>query len=83
MALTSTTRDIFAQPGRTIGVNATLPSGYEKSTKLEDCLREAAANAAYPKYDGPPVVVCSARGNLQDVERAVDVPPGAHPGCRG
>lgn len=43
--------------GRPFGVNATLPSGYEKSGKLEDCLREAAANAAYPKYDGPPVVV--------------------------
>jgi hypothetical protein len=43
--------------GRPFGVNASMPEGYEKSTKLKDCLREAAANADYPKYDGPPVVV--------------------------
>lgn len=36
-------------------VNADMP-GEIKDEKLKDCLREAAAAAAYPKYDGPPVV---------------------------
>lgn len=35
-------------------VNAELPEG---SKKLNDCLRDAAAAANYPEYDGPPVVV--------------------------
>jgi hypothetical protein len=42
---------------RPFGVNATLPSGFEKSTKLKDCMREEVAKVKYPKYDGPPVVV--------------------------
>jgi hypothetical protein len=37
-------------------VNAEMPEGVD-SKKLNDCLRDAAAAAAYPKYDGPPVVV--------------------------
>ena len=36
-------------------VNAELPEGVSK--KLGDCLRDAAAAATYPQYDGPPVVV--------------------------
>jgi hypothetical protein len=36
-------------------VNAELPDGVGK--KLGDCLRDAAAAATYPQYDGPPVVV--------------------------
>lgn len=42
---------------RPFGVNATMPSRYEDSIKLKDCLREAAAGAGYPTYDGPPVIV--------------------------
>jgi hypothetical protein len=42
---------------RPFGVNAQMPKGFEKSGKLKDCLREAAANAGYPTYDGPPVIV--------------------------
>lgn len=42
---------------RPFGVNATMPEGYEKAAKLKDCLREAAADARYPKWDGPPRVV--------------------------
>ncbi len=37
-------------------VNAELPEEVP-SEKLADCLREAAAAATYPEYDGPPVVV--------------------------
>jgi hypothetical protein len=37
-------------------VNAELPDG-STSKKLNDCLRDAAAAATYPQYDGPPVVV--------------------------
>lgn len=37
-------------------VNAEMPDGV-KDNKLKDCLREAAAAASYPTYDGPPVVV--------------------------
>ncbi len=37
-------------------VNATMPKSLAKSTELTECVREAAANADYPKYDGPPVV---------------------------
>jgi len=36
-------------------VNAELADGL--SEKLQECLREAAAGAGYPTYDGPPVVV--------------------------
>lgn len=43
--------------GRPFGVNAELPAGFEKATKLETCLREAAGTVGYPTYDGPPVVV--------------------------
>ncbi len=39
------------------GVNATMPEEYAKATKLKDCLREAAAAASYPKWDGTPRVV--------------------------
>lgn len=42
---------------RPFGVNATMPEDYEKATKLKDCLREAAADARYPKWDGAPRVV--------------------------
>lgn len=37
-------------------VNAELPDGVG-SKQLNDCLRDAAAAATYPQYDGPPVVV--------------------------
>lgn len=37
-------------------VNAEMPDGVHDE-KLKDCLRDAAAAAEYPKYDGPPVVV--------------------------
>lgn len=37
-------------------VNAEMPEGVD-SKKLNDCLRDAAAAATYPKYDGPPCVV--------------------------
>ncbi|MFO7565848.1 MAG: hypothetical protein R6X02_24615 [Enhygromyxa sp.] len=42
---------------RPFGVNAILPEGFEKSTKLKDCMREEVAKVQFPKYDGPPVVV--------------------------
>ena len=42
---------------RPFGVNATLPEGFEKATKLKDCMREEVAKVQFPKYDGPPVVV--------------------------
>jgi hypothetical protein len=42
---------------RPFGVNATMPEGFEKATKMKDCLREAAADARYPKWDGPPRIV--------------------------
>lgn len=37
-------------------INAEMPDGVTDN-KLKDCLRDAAAAAAYPTYDGPPVVV--------------------------
>lgn len=37
-------------------VNAEMPDGVADG-RLKDCLRESAAAAQYPKYDGPPVVV--------------------------
>lgn len=37
-------------------VNAELDAGAE-SKQLNDCLRDAAAAATYPEYDGPPVQV--------------------------
>lgn len=42
---------------RPFGVNATMPDDYASAAKLKDCLREAAAGASYPKWDGPPRVV--------------------------
>lgn len=39
------------------GVNATMPDEVADATKLKDCLREAAAGAPYPKWDGQPRVV--------------------------
>ena len=42
---------------RPFGVNATMPEHFEKATKLKDCLRNAAADAPYPTYDGPPLIV--------------------------
>jgi hypothetical protein len=42
---------------RPFGVNATLPEGFEKATKLKDCMREEVAKVKFPTYDGPPVVV--------------------------
>lgn len=43
--------------GAPFGINAQLPKKYAKDQGLNDCLREAAASAPYPKYDGPPYVV--------------------------
>jgi hypothetical protein len=43
--------------GRPFGVNAQMPSGFEKADKLSNCLREAAGGVRYPVYDGPPLVV--------------------------
>jgi hypothetical protein len=45
------------EQSRPFGVNATMPDGLSKAEKLANCLREAAASAPYPTYDGPPVVV--------------------------
>jgi hypothetical protein len=45
------------EQSRPFGVNASLPDAHARSSKLQDCLREAAASAPYPTYDGPPVVV--------------------------
>jgi hypothetical protein len=45
------------EQSRPFGVNANMPKGFAKSTKLTNCLREAAAGAPYPTYDGPPRVV--------------------------
>ncbi|WP_052551711.1 hypothetical protein [Enhygromyxa salina] len=45
------------ETSRPFGVNATMPEAHAKSTELQDCLREAAASAPYPTYDGPPVIV--------------------------
>jgi hypothetical protein len=42
---------------RPFGVNANMPDAHAESDKLAECLREAAANAPYPTYNGPPVVV--------------------------
>lgn len=42
---------------RPFAVNAQMPEDYAKAKKLADCLREAAASAPYPTYDGPPVIV--------------------------
>lgn len=40
-----------------LGVNATLPERVHHRKPLKECLRSAVASAAYPAYDGPPVVV--------------------------
>lgn len=40
-----------------LGVNADLPEPIIKDRRLRECLRAAAANAEYPSYDGPPIVV--------------------------
>lgn len=40
---------------RPFAVNAEMPDEVHDA-KLKDCLRDAAAAAAYPKYDGPPCV---------------------------
>ena len=45
------------EQSRPFGVNASMPEGYEKATELTNCLREAAAAAPYPTWDGPPRVV--------------------------
>ena len=42
--------------GAPFAVNATLPGRYDRSTKLKECIREAVAGVAFPKYDGPPLV---------------------------
>jgi hypothetical protein len=42
---------------RPFGVNAKLPKKYNGKKKLKECLREAAASAGYPSYNGPPRVV--------------------------
>ena len=39
------------------GVNADMPERLAKAEKLETCMREAAAGAPYPTYDGPPLIV--------------------------
>lgn len=40
-----------------IGVNANVPTKYQKRRALVRCMRSATASAAYPAYDGPPIVV--------------------------
>ena len=42
--------------GRPFGVNAKLPGKYDEDVELKGCIREAAATAPYPKYDGVPVI---------------------------
>jgi hypothetical protein len=42
--------------GAPIAVNAKLPRRYDRSSKLKECIREAVAGVAFPKYDGPPLV---------------------------
>jgi hypothetical protein len=42
---------------RPLGVNANLPGKHDKDQLLKDCIREAAASAPYPTYDGPPRVI--------------------------
>jgi hypothetical protein len=41
--------------GKAAAVNATLPGKYDKDSNLKDCVRDAVAQVAFPKYDGPPV----------------------------
>jgi hypothetical protein len=41
---------------RPFAIHAELPAGAD-SRQLDDCLRDAAAAATYPQYDGPPVQV--------------------------
>ncbi len=52
--------------GKPIGVNADGPKGLLKREKLVNCMREAAATAPFPKYDGPPV----------ETEMTLEVDPG-------
>lgn len=42
---------------RPLGVNAQMPAKTSKNKGLRECLRSAVASAAYPAYDGVPVVV--------------------------
>jgi hypothetical protein len=42
---------------RPLGVNAEMPKKHKKKAKLRECLRQAAAQAPFPRYDGPPIVV--------------------------
>jgi len=42
---------------RPLGVNAQLSSQLKQQQQLRDCLRTAVAEAKYPAYEGPPVVV--------------------------
>lgn len=40
-----------------LGLNTTMPKRYSKRSSFVSCLRTAAAEAPYPAYDGPPLVV--------------------------
>lgn len=40
-----------------LGVNVEMPAKFAKKDKLAKCLRDAAASAPFPTYDGPPYVV--------------------------
>ena len=42
--------------GEPFAVNAQLPRRYDKSAQLKECIRDAVATVAFPKYDGPPLV---------------------------
>ncbi len=40
-----------------LAINVEMPEKYAEKDKLAKCLRDAAASAPYPTYDGPPYVV--------------------------
>lgn len=42
---------------RPLGINAKLPGSLAKQKNFRECIRGAAADAPFPAYDGPPVVV--------------------------
>ncbi len=43
--------------GKALAVNATLPGKLASDKTLQSCIREAVATVAFPKYNGPPLVV--------------------------
>jgi len=40
-----------------MGINVEMPAKFAKKDKLAKCIRDAAADAPFPTYDGPPYVV--------------------------